>query len=99
MLTRKQTRAVHDAVGRYIFRTAVKGPSYHPGARLQSEVMRYGAVAGDSPFWNKFCDLVDILKEIVGRLLLFNTWHPYKSVDLAKFTGVYQNISDEYSEV
>jgi hypothetical protein len=26
------------------------------------------------------------VEEIVGRLLLFSTWHPDKSVDLVKFT-------------
>ena len=84
----KQSGAVHYPVRRDVRRTSVQRPTDHTGAGFQSEVLGDRPVACNPAFWNKFCDLEYVFIEIVGRLRLFNTCHPFASVDLAKFTVV-----------
>ena len=76
MFASEEPGPVHYAVRGDIFWATVQSPSHHSRTRFQTEIVRDGAETRDTSFWDKFCDFIHILKEIVGRLRLFNTWHP-----------------------
>lgn len=89
MFTGEQSDAIDHPMRGDTFGTHVHGPPYHARAGLQSQVAGDGTVTGHPAFWNKFCDFIDILEEIVDRLLLFNACHLIKTLIVVKFTVVY----------
>lgn len=71
----EQAGVIDYPVGRNVFRTAMQGPSHHPRTRFQPEVMSNSPVARNPAFRNQSNHVIHILKEIIGRLVLFVTLH------------------------